>query len=243
MNLSKHPRFLARVGGAFYVAIVVSAMFGYRYVRGQLIMPGDMHHTMNNLVMHEQLFRIGFSAAVVTVLCNLPMGAILYELLKLRSPRLALLALLFIMISTAIEAANVLNYMSPLFTITLPEYRAAFTPIQLQALVRGANRLWGYGFSVSLAFFGVACVLNGYLILRSKFLPRILGALMIVGGAYNLTDSFGTFLGLPDIPYIGLLHVTLVAESALALWLLAFGVNEAQWREQAEALRVSMRTS
>jgi hypothetical protein len=242
MNLTKHPRLLARVGGVFYLAIIVSAMWSYRYVRGELIMPGHMDQTMINMVLHGQLYRLGISAAVVTVLCNPPMEAVLYELLKLTSPRVALLALIFIVISTAIEAVNIANYMSPLFTVTLPEYRAAFSPAELQALVRGANRLWGYEFSVSLAFFGVACVLNGYLILRSKFLPPILGALMIFGGVYNLTDAFITFLGLPDIPYIGLLHPTLIIESALALWLVAFGVNEARWREQAEALRASMKT-
>lgn len=240
MNLTKHPRFLARVGGGFYLVIIVSALWGYRHIRGQLIIPGDLHQTVTNLGLHEQLYRAGFSAAVVTVLCNPPMGLALYELLKVKRARVALLALLFIMISTAIEATNVLNYLSSLFTATLSEYRVAFSAAQLQALVRGANRLWSYGFSVSLAFFGVACALNGYLILRSKFLPPLLGALMIFGGVYNLTDSFITFLALPEIPYIGQLRLTLVAESALALWLAAFGINEAKWCEQAQALRASM---
>jgi hypothetical protein len=239
MKLTNHPRLLARIAGLFYLAIIVSALWGYLQVRSQLIIPGDMARTAANIVAHQQLYRMGFSAVVITVLCNPPMGVLLYELLKLVDSRIALLALVFILISTTIEAVNIFNYMSPLFTLTLPEYRAAFHPAELQALVRGANRLWSYGFSVSLAFFSVFCTLIGYLVIRSKFLPTVLGGLMILAGAYHLSDSFITFLGLPDIPNIGLLRLPLVAEGAFALWLTVFGVDEANWREQAEALRAS----
>src|SRR5262245_15197690 len=126
MNTTNHPRLLARIAGVFYLIITVSALFGYMYVRGQVIVPGDMARTAANIVAHEQLYRLGFSAAVVTALCNPPMGLCLYELLKVVNPRVALLALIFITISTTIEAVNLVNYISPLFTFTLPEYRAAF---------------------------------------------------------------------------------------------------------------------
>src|SRR2546430_2632674 len=126
------------------------------------------------------------------------MGLILYELLKVVNPRLALLALAFIIISTTIEAVNLFNYITPLFTLSLPEYRGAFDPDELQALARGPIRLFGYAFSVSLTFFGVFCALNGYLILRSKFLPAVLGLLMIVAGVTYWINSFQLFLALPD---------------------------------------------
>ena len=238
MNFTEHPRLLARVAGAFYLIITASALFAYMYVRGQVIIPGDMAQTATNIVAHEQFYRIGFSAALVTVLCNPPMGVILYELLKVVNPRVALLALVFITISTTIEAVNLFNYISPLFTFTLPEYRAAFNPAELQALARGTNRLWGYAFSVSLAFFGAFCVLIGYLLFRSKFFPRVLGVLMVIAGAYYLTNySFINFLGLPEIPYIGLLRPTLVAEVVLALWLTVVGVNETKWRARVHAFQ------
>jgi len=149
-----------------------------------------------------------------------------------------LLALVFITISTTIEAVNLFNYISPLFTFSLPEYRAAFNPVELQALARGTIKLWGYAFSVSLTFFGVFCLLTGYLLFRSKFFPPVLGVLMAVAGAYYFTNySFVDFLALPDIPYIGMLRPTLVAEVALALWLLVVGVNEAKWHARVHALQ------
>jgi len=173
---------------------------------------------------------LGFAAAVIVVICNLPLGLILFELLKVVNPRLALLALVFIIASTTLETVSLFNYIEPLFTFSLPEYARAFNPEQLQALARGPIRMFSYAFSVSLTFFGVFCALIGFLIFRSKFFPPILGLLMIVAGVTYWINSFRLFLTLP-IPYIQ--WVTLIAELSLALWLLVIGVNEAKWRTQA----------
>ncbi len=225
--MTKNPRLLARSAGLFYLTITACAIFAYMHVRGLFIVPADMARTGANLAAHELYYRIGFSAAVVVVLCNPPMGVLLYELLKVVNRRLALLALVFITISTTIEAVNLLNYITPLFVFTLPEYRHAFDAAQLQALARGPVRLFGYMFSVSLSFFAIFCGLTGYLILRSTFLPKVLGGLMMAAGAVYLIDGFGLFLPSPDIPY--LLTVSFVAEVGLALWLTVFAVNEAKW--------------
>ena len=156
----------------------------------------------------------------------------LFELLKVVKPRLALLALVLIITETTIEAVNLLNYIEPLFTFTLPEYRRAFQAKELQALARGPIRMFGYAFSVSLTFFGVFCALIGFLIIRSKFFPAILGLPMIIAGLTYWSNNFGLFLALP-IPYIQL--VALIAKLSLALWLLVVGVNEAKWRARAGA--------
>src|SRR5437764_14566556 len=208
MTFTEHPRLLARIAGVFYLIITACALFAYLYVRGQVIVPGDMVRTAANILAHEQLYRTGFSAAVIVVICNPPLGLILYELLKVVNPRLALLALVFIIISTPIEAVNLFNYITPLFTLTLPEYRGAFDPDELQALARGPIRLFGYAFSVSLTFFGVFCALNGYLILRSTFLPAVLGLLMLVAGRPYWCNRFQLCLPLPitQMQWVRLTH-------------------------------------
>ncbi len=94
--------------------------------------------------------------------------------------------------------------------------------------------MFDYVFSVSLTFFGVFCALVGFLIFRSKFLPAILGLLMMGAGVTYWINSFRLFLALP-IPYLP--WVTLVAELSLALWLLFVGINEEKWRERASACR------
>src|SRR5437879_12723912 len=134
MTFTEHPRLLARVAGAFYLIITAFALFAYMYVRGQLIDTGDMARTADNIVANEHLFRIGFTAAVIVTMCNLPLGFILYELFKVVNPRLALLALVFIIASATLDAVNSYNYLAPLITFTLPEYLNVFGAEQLQVL-------------------------------------------------------------------------------------------------------------
>jgi len=221
MNTTEHPRLLARIAGSFYLAITAFALFAYLYVRGQLIVSGDMAQTATNILAHERLYRLGFGAALVVVMCNLPLGLILFELLKVVQRRLALLALLFIVVSTTIEAVNVLNYFQTLIPLTQPEYLSAFDASQRQALARASIRLFGVTFSVSLCFFGVFCLLVGYLLFRSSFFPAILGVLMAIAGLWYLVNSFVGFLALPPLPRIPLfLSPSIIAEVSLALWLL-----------------------
>jgi hypothetical protein len=147
---------------------------------------------------------------------------------------LALLALLFISASAILEAMTQLNHFAPLLTLTLPEYASAFEPDQLQALVRGSLSQIHIGWSVALVFFGMFCILTGYLLFRSKFFPAILGVMLAIAGACYLIGSFTAFLALPSIPY--LLLPSGVAESSLALWLLVVGLNETEWRTQVGAI-------
>lgn len=81
----------------------------------------------------------------------------------------------------------------------------------------------------SLAIFGCYCLLIGYLIVRSTFLPRVLGVLMAIGGVGwltfalpSLSKSLAPFNMLPGI----------IAETSLTFWLMFMGVNEQRWREQ-----------
>jgi hypothetical protein len=87
----------------------------------------------------------------------------------------------------------------------------------------------------NLVFFGFYCLLIGYLILRSTFLPRVLGVLMALAGlgwltfaSPGLAHSLSPFNLVPGI----------LAEGALTLWLLVMGVNSERWKEQARAAGV-----
>ncbi|MGZ6392272.1 MAG: DUF4386 domain-containing protein [Ktedonobacterales bacterium] len=81
-----------------------------------------------------------------------------------------------------------------------------------------------------LVFFGFYCLLIGYLVFRSTFLPRILGVLMAIAGLGWLT-----FLWQPLAAYLTpyVFVPGIIGEGALTLWLLAIGVNTGRWNEQA----------
>ena len=83
----------------------------------------------------------------------------------------------------------------------------------------------------SLAFFGLYCLLIGYLIFRSTFLPRFLGVLMALAGAGWLIVL--SPLASPLSVYLEILGF--VAEAALMLWLIVKGVDVPRWKERASA--------
>jgi hypothetical protein len=96
------------------------------------------------------------------------------------------------------------------------------------------------GFAINLALFGFECLVAGYLIYKSTFLPRILGILLSVGGLCYLVNSFVDFMpsGFADFLFPYILLPSLLAETLLALWLAVFGLNSAKWHAVAASARL-----
>lgn len=86
-----------------------------------------------------------------------------------------------------------------------------------------------------LAFFGCYCICTGYLIFRSTFLPRLLGVAMMLAGFGLLVNAYAPLLapGLPRPISAIAFAFDGIGEIGLALWLILFGVNEANWQRQA----------
>jgi len=116
---------------------------------------------------------------------------------------------------------------------------SVFTVEQLQALAYMFLRLGGQAGNIGLVFFALHCLLVGYLILRSTFLPRIVGVLMAFAGMGWLT-----LLWPPLANYLSPYNMIpgLLGEGSLTLWLLVMGVNVQRWKEQASAAGASIRT-
>jgi hypothetical protein len=122
-------------------------------------------------------------------------------------------------VGIAVLAVNCLNHAAPLFFLGRASYLNAFETTQLQTLALVFLKLHAWGYSIAGMFFGTYCVMIGYLVFRSGFLPRGLGVLMAIGGLSYLTGSFALFLSptlaarLPDVTVLGG-----IAELSLTLW-------------------------
>jgi Domain of unknown function (DUF4386) len=104
--------------------------------------------------------------------------------------------------------------------------------INLVGLTFGAFRWNPRGVDITVVFGGFWCILTGYLIFRSTFLPRILGPLMTVAGLGWVTyvsPAFANYLS----PYN--LAAGILGQESVMLWLLVMGVNIQRWKEQAGA--------
>jgi hypothetical protein len=152
------------------------------------------------------------------------------------SRSLSLLAVFFSLVGCAVGALNTVFELAPLVVLRDARSLGGFDAGQLQALALVFLDLHAQANAVGLVLFGSYNLLVGYLIVRSTFLPRLLGVLLAISGLCYLVNSFMTFLA-PTLEARLLPYILLpgVAELLLALWLVLFGVNVRRWREQASA--------
>lgn len=227
------PLLYARTAGFLYLIIIAGGIFAELFVRQGLVVAKDPVATANNILANEQLVRWGFAAQLVPLLCNMFLAVLLFELLSVVNRRIAWSIVFCSLVGSAVEAVSLLSHFQPLILLKRgPAFGVDLQLLQAQAYM--ALTLQSIGFSIALTFFGCTCIARGYLIYRSGFFPRILGAFLAIEGVCYLINSFTTFLAPAFAPKVfALLLVSGLAEVFLCLWLLLRGVNVAKWQERA----------
>jgi hypothetical protein len=226
---SPGPR--ARITSVVYLFYFLTAVSGMFFLKG-LVVDGDAAATANNILAQQPLFRLGLATGLISTACYVAVTALFYDLFRPVNRRLSLLAAFFSLVGCAILAFASLFQLAPLVVLGGGQYLSVFKVEQLRALAFLLLELYGLAVSICFVFFGVYCLLIGYLIFKSSFLPRILGVLMAFAGLGWLT-----FLFPPLADYLSPYNLVLgfLAELALMLWLLVMGVDVQRWKEQAGA--------
>lgn len=152
------------------------------------------------------LYRLGVAAHVLVGLTNIPLALVFYEIFRVVSRRLAVLVVFFTLVATSIEMAFVAGQLA-------------------------SHSTSAAGYDVSSAFFALYGVTLGWLIIRSGFMPRVIGVLLIAGELCYLVFAFADIMS-PSfashlVPWIQL--PSLLGELSLTLWLLIAGVNVERW--------------
>jgi hypothetical protein len=228
------PQRYARTGGALYLAIIVLGAFAEGYVANTLVVSGDAATTAHNIMASPQLWRLSVVGDFIVVLCAVPLLWIEYLLLRPVSKHLVLLAVFFNLVSLAVEAISKLFLLVVMPTLGSADTLKAFDPQQLQILANLALRSHDIAFNIALIFFGFTCLVNGYLIFRSGYLPRFVGMLMQLAGLSYLIACFAALFAptFADLISPAILLPPFIGESSFCLWLLVKGVNVAKWKER-----------
>jgi len=171
------PRFKANIAVVVFLTSILTGGAA-AFVRWRLVVPGDAVFTATNILAHAALFQMLLAADVISIVCYVAMTMIFYELFKPMNRHLSTLTAFFSLTGCVIVAFGSLFHIAALVVIRGAQYLNVLTVQPLPALTLMCLRLRAEAYSVSLAFFGVYCVLIGYLIFRSTFLPRIVALLM-----------------------------------------------------------------
>ncbi|MFZ0908553.1 MAG: DUF4386 domain-containing protein [Candidatus Acidiferrales bacterium] len=230
------PRLKARITGVFYLVTILTGIFSQGFVSGRLVVDGDAAATATNILAHRGLFQLGFAVYLIEMACQIAMTALFYDLLKPAGRSVSLVAAFLGFAGCVIKTFSRVFFISALSILGGAHYLSVFSAEQLKALALLFLNVNDHGAAMALVFFGFYALLTGYLIIRSTFLPRILGVLSVIAGLGWLSFLYPP-LGYRLFPYIAVFG--LIGAVSLIVWLLVFGVNEQRWMEQAGAARSS----
>lgn len=211
----------ALVAGLAILVMVIAAPFAELFVYPKLVVASDPALTVRNLVAHQQLFVAGILAYLLTFICDVIAAWSLYVFLRATHPQLAMLTAWFRIVYTVVAIVALLHLVTVFQLLTTPVYAEVFGADRLVAEVRLALGAFRNGFGIGLVFFGLHLVLLSILVFRSRYVPSLLGILLLLAGLGYVVTSLGP-LAFPGVD----LHVaryTFYGEIVFMLWLLFAG--------------------
>jgi Domain of unknown function (DUF4386) len=222
-----HPtKKAARIAGAVYLSLGLTAPFSLIYVPSKLIVRGNATATADNILAHETLFRLSTLAELVGQIIFICLGFALYRLLRDVNRTWAWLMVGFVLVSAAVGFLNALNNTAALILLRGGEFLAVFDKPQRDALAMLFLRLHSHGHFINEIFWGLWLLPFGLLVFRSGFLPRFLGVWLMLACCGWLALSL---IALLNPPYYDaafrIAQPVMLGELAIMLWLLIKGVK------------------
>jgi hypothetical protein len=222
----------ARLAGLFWILGAITTIFSLFYIQSTLIVSGDAAATANNILANQFLFRAGIVSDLLARMFTFFFGLTVFLLFREVSKTWTTVFLSAILMVVAIGAANSLNNVAALTVLSKADYLNVFAQEQLNALAMLFLRLNGSG-QVILEIFWLPYLFSfGLLIVKSRFIPRLLGMSLMIGCfGFPLTTFAKLLIPQSGFPEIILLVTQFFVAPALIttnFWLLIKGVNEQQ---------------
>jgi hypothetical protein len=218
----------ARIAGILYLLLALPAPFGLLYVPGQIMVPRDATATADHLRASATLVRLGIGAELFNQTMAVFLVLALYRLFKPVSETLSRqLVVLGALVSVPIVFVNILNEIAALTIVSGAGYLSVFDARQLDALAYLFYRLHGQGLIVAAIFWGLWLFPFGLLVIRSGFIPRAIGVLLLVAGAGYVASSFASLIVPQYASAVGQVAGLLeVCELPIIFWLAIWGARD-----------------
>jgi hypothetical protein len=207
--------------------LVFTAPLRLIYIPSALFVRGDATATADNIAAHELLFRLGIVGDLLTGTIAIFLVLALYRLLKgVDQNHAALMVILGGLMVAPIYFLNALNDVAALLLVRGTDFLSVFEKPQRDALAVLFLRLHHHGVVANEIFWGLWLFPLAVLVIRSGFLPRILGIWLIINGFAYLTISFtGLLLPQYEVMVSNIAFPALLGEVAIMLWLLIKGAK------------------
>jgi hypothetical protein len=211
----------ALTAGFGVLVMVIAAPFAEFFVYGRLVVSGDVAQTVHNLQVQRGFAIAGLLAYFVTLTMDVLVAWALYLLLAPVSRSLSLLAAWLRLMYTALAFFGVQHLATALRLLGSPDHASAVGSDQLHGQIEMLLAAFRYGWNFGMILFGVHVAMVGYLVYRSSYIPRWVGALMGIAGLGYFLFYLQPFL-YPRAD-LGFLTITFFGEIVFMLWLLVRG--------------------
>jgi hypothetical protein len=217
----------ARAAGFLYLLLALSAPIGLLYVPGKLIVAGNATATADNIRASGWLLRVGIASELVHQIIGVFLVLALYRLFKaVNETHATQMVILGALVSVPIVFVNVLNEIAAQVLVSGAGFLSVFEKPHLDALAYLFLRLHDKGITVASVFWGLWLFPFGMLVIRSGFIPRVLGVLLMIAGVAYLASSFATLVLPRYAPLVSKVALPLeVAELPIIFWLLIWGAK------------------
>ncbi len=218
----------ARIAGVLYLLFILTCAFA-KIGRVLLIVPGDAAATAERIASSGWLYRFSFLSDVFSAVLFLVSAWMLYVLLKQTHKNLSLLFLVLMVGGVAVQCLNMLNQFAAVLLLSGADYLNAIPKAQLDSMALFFTDMHQNGFMIAQIFYGAWLLPLGYLVFKSRILPKFLGVLLMIDFGSVMVWFLQSFLlpGYGFLAYPGL-AVSFVAEFSLSLWLMIKGVRDVQ---------------
>ena len=224
------PKTLARMTGTFSLLTLIGGIVAQGLIANRLVSARDAALTATNIIAQRQLYLLGFTVFLAEMAANIATVTLFYALLRPVDRTAALVSLVFGLVGCTIKTLARAFYYAPLLILGGADYLSVFGTSQLQALALLSIKINNVMAGIALVFLGLCTLFQGYLIIKSTFLPRFLGVIAVVSGLGWLSYLY------PPLGSALFYYLIVVAMLGLVLtagWLLVRGVDEQRWREQS----------
>lgn len=224
---SATTRRLARLAGLLYLVVLVTGAPPELLVRVPIAAEEGSAAIAAAIRDGADLFRLAAFSDLMNMVAFLGVALVLYGLLRRVHAGAARAMLVFNAVSVAVMALNTVNHLAAWWFATQDGVRASLGAESADAMAATFLELHGIGFSVAEIFFGLWLFPLGWMLWRTRAVPRPIAGLLMVGTVGYLANVTATFLS-PTLAHdLTSLFTTpsALAETALLLWLLAKGIS------------------
>lgn len=219
----------ARIAGLLYVGVVLTGIFTLIYVPNKLIDWDNAAITFTNIDNNQSLFRHGILSGLICYTFFLFLSLVLYNLLKSVNDNYAKLMVLLAVISVPMYFINAQNQFTMLSLVSNSSNLNTFSSDQIKSMAMLYLEQYENGLRTIHIFSGLWLFPFGYLVYKSRFLPKLLGLLLMLGCFGYLINFVGSTL-ISNYYELGIgkyirLPAT-IGEIGTCLWLLIIGIKE-----------------